>query len=65
MAFLLTEDKMIDTNIGNRSDAERLIAKLFAIADRCVDACPCSDCEMMDQPAGLEALKDALERGGI
>jgi hypothetical protein len=31
---------MIDTHIGNRSDAIRLIFELAIELDRCVDACP-------------------------
>jgi hypothetical protein len=51
---------MIDTHIGNRSDAINLIAELAIIADRCTNSCPISEKE--DLRDGLKALKDALER---
>jgi hypothetical protein len=47
---------MIDTNIGNRSDAIRLITEMLEKADR-------KDGRIIaDITAGLEALLDAIER---
>jgi hypothetical protein len=47
---------MIDTNIGNRSDAVRLITEMLEKADRKDGGI------IADIKDGLEALKDALER---
>jgi hypothetical protein len=47
---------MIDTNIGNRSDAVRLITEMLEKADRKDGGI------IADIKEGLEALLDALQR---